>query len=172
MKAKISTSLIIIFFLFLFFLFYKGLENSNIYTPNLTTKKNIPLFKAKLFYKDSLISSDEIFKKNKFYIMNIWASWCIPCKEEHSFLLNLSDQNNIEIVGLNYKDDKKNANKFLKELNSPYDVILSDKDGLIAIEWGAYGVPETFLIFNKQIIKKYIGPLNINSLLEIKKLIQ
>ena len=104
--------------------------------------------------------------------MNIWASWCIPCKEEHSFLLNLSDQNNIEIVGLNYKDDKKNANKFLKELNSPYDVILSDKDGLIAIEWGAYGVPETFLIFNKQIIKKYIGPLNINSLLEIKKLIQ
>ena len=69
MKAKISTSLIIIFFLFLFFLFYKGLENSNIYTPNLTTKKNIPLFKAKLFYKDSLISSDEIFKKFKEIIL-------------------------------------------------------------------------------------------------------
>ena len=67
--------------------------------------------------------------------MNIWASWCVPCKEEHPYLLNLSNLNNIEIVGLNYKDNDKNAKKFLQELKSPYDIILSDKDGLIAIEW-------------------------------------
>ncbi len=173
MKVKILTSFIVIIFFVLFFIFYKGLENSNIYEPNFTTKKNIPSFDVKLFSKGDLISSDEIFKKkDKFYIMNIWASWCVPCKEEHPYLLNLSNLNNIEIVGLNYKDNNKNAKKFLQELKSPYDIILSDKDGLIAIEWGAYGVPETFLIFNKEIIKKFIGPLNRNSLLEIEKLIK
>tara|TARA_A100001011_G_C14242665_1_gene813967 strand:- start:281 stop:640 length:360 start_codon:yes stop_codon:yes gene_type:complete len=119
-----------------------------------------------------MISFDEIFKDDKFYLMNIWSSWCIPCRDEHPFLLNLKSQKNLEIIGLNYKDNNENAKKFLKELNSPYKVILSDKDGLIAIEWGAYGVPETFIIYNKKIIKKYIGPLNSNSLLEIIKIIE
>ena len=104
--------------------------------------------------------------------MNIWASWCAPCRDEHPFLLNLGKQDNLEIIGLNYKDNTENAKKFLKELNNPYKVILTDKDGIIAIEWGAYGVPETFLIYDKKIIKKYIGPLNLNSLLEIKELIK
>ena len=79
---------------------------------------------------------------------------------------------NIEIIGLNYKDNNQKAKKFLNELDNPYKVILSDKDGTIAIEWGAYGVPETFLIHDKKIIKKFIGPLNTNSLLEIKKFIK
>ena len=104
--------------------------------------------------------------------MNIWASWCIPCRDEHLYLMNLSNQKIIEVVGLNYKDNKSNAKKFLEELNNPYKIIFSDEDGTIAIEWGAYGVPETFLIHNKRIIKKYVGPLNSNSLLEIKKLIK
>ena len=125
-----------------------------------------------MFETDELISSGEIFKKDKFYLMNIWASWCVPCKEEHPFLLNLSNENNIEIIGLNYKDDNENAKKFLKNFSSPYKFILSDTNGLIAIEWGAYGVPESFVIFNNEIIKKVIGPLNINSLLEIKELIK
>ena len=104
--------------------------------------------------------------------MNIWASWCVPCRDEHPFLLNLSKLDNIEIIGLNYKDNNQKAKKFLNELDNPYKVILSDKDGTIAIEWGAYGVPETFLIHDKKIIKKFIGPLNTNSLLEIKKFIK
>ena len=83
---------------------------------------------------------------------------------------HLSNQNNIEIIGLNYKDNSESAKNFLKELGSPYKIILSDNDGTIAIEWGAYGVPETFLIYNKKIIKKIIGPLSRNSLLEIKKM--
>ncbi len=172
MKNKILPSFIIIFFLVIFFIFFKGLKNTNIYTPNLDMKKDVPSFKAKVFDTNNMISSDKIFKNDKFYIMNIWASWCIPCREEHSFLLNLSKQKNIEIVGLNYKDNNKNAKNFLQEFNSPYKIILSDKDGIIAIEWGAYGVPETFLIINKKIVKKFIGPLDANSLLEIKKLIE
>ena len=87
-------------------------------------------------------------------------------------LLKLKDEVNLEIIGLNYKDNIINAKKFLKELNSPYRLILSDENGIIAIEWGAYGVPETFLIHNKRIIKRYVGPLNMNSIIEIKKLIE
>ena len=86
--------------------------------------------------------------------------------------MDLSNQKNLQIIGLNYKDNDKNAEKFLIELNSPYKIILSDKDGTIAIEWGAYGVPESFLVYNNEIIKKIIGPLNINISAEIKDLIK
>jgi cytochrome c biogenesis protein CcmG/thiol:disulfide interchange protein DsbE len=86
--------------------------------------------------------------------------------------MNLSKQKNIKIIGINYKDTSKNAINFLKELSSPYQTVLLDLDGTLAIEWGAYGVPETFLIYNKKIIKKFIGPLNQDSLFELKKLTQ
>ncbi len=169
MNKKIFLPILIVFFFIIFFVFYKGLQNSNIYTPKITLDKEIPFFKAKSF-ENNLLNSDEIFTENKFYLMNIWASWCIPCKEEHPFLMNLSKEKHIEIIGLNYKDTIDNAKRFLKELNDPYDMILSDDDGTIAIEWGAYGVPESFLIYDKKIIKKIIGPLNSISTKEIKKL--
>ena len=97
---------------------------------------------------------------------------CAPFRDEHKFLLNLSNQKNLKIIGLNYKDKKKNATNFLNELKNPYDFIFSDTDGTIAIEWGAYGVPESFLLYKNKIIKKIIGPIDQNSLLEIKELIQ
>ena len=172
MKTKLFPTLIIIFFLTIFLLFYKGLKNTNIYTPKANVKNNIPIFEAKLFQDNKIVSSSDIFSSNRFYLMNIWASWCIPCREEHPFLLNLSEENNIEIVGLNYKDNFENAKKFLQDFESPYTTILADKQGVIAIEWGAYGVPESFLIYNRKIIKKYTGPLNLNSLSEIKNFIK
>ena len=172
MKTKLFPFLITIFFLIIFLLFYKGLKNTNIYTPKVNVKSNIPFFEVKLFQDNKVVNSNDIFNNDKFYLMNIWASWCIPCREEHPFLLNLSKENNIEIVGLNYKDNFENAKKFLKELENPYTTILSDKQGVISIEWGAYGVPESFLIYNRKIIKKFTGPLNSNSLSEIKKFIK
>ena len=171
MKIKISLFIYVIIFLIIFFIFFKGLQNSNIYTPNLKIEKNVPSFKAKIFNSDKFIS-EKIFQKDKFYLLNIWASWCVPCREEHSFLLNLNKEKKIEIVGLNYKDEKKNANNFLKELSNPYNVVLLDEDGTVAIEWGAYGVPESFLIYDNRIIKKIIGPINEELLAEIKMLIQ
>ena len=86
--------------------------------------------------------------------------------------MNLSNHKTLKIIGLNYKDNNENAKKFLRELDNPYDMILLDKNGTIAIEWGAYGVPETFLIHDQKIIKKIIGPLNENLFLEIKNLIE
>ena len=130
------------------------------------------ILETKLFNTEKKITSNEIFKENKFYLLNIWASWCAPCRDEHPFLLNLGKQDNLEIIGLNYKDKTENAKKFLKELNNPYKVILSDNDGIIAIEWGAYGVPESFLIHKNKIVAKYIGPLNEELINEINLIIK
>ena len=172
MKNKIILTFLIFIFSIVFFIFYKGLQNSNIYTPNVEYKKNIPIFEAQMFDKEKKINSNQIFNRDKFYLLNIWASWCVPCRDEHSYLIDLNDKSNIEIIGLNYKDDEEKAKLFLKELDNPYKIIISDKDGLIAIEWAAYGVPESFLIYNNEIIKKIIGPINENTMKEIRALIE
>ena len=172
MKNKILPIILTFVFIIIFFVFYKGLQNSNIYTPKVEFKKIIPSFEAKIFASDDKISSNQIFNREKFYLLNIWASWCVPCREEHPYLMNLMKNKDIEIVGLNYKDDIKNAKLFLKELNNPYKIILSDQDGIIAIEWGAYGVPESFLIYDNKIIKKIIGPINNIRILELEELIK
>ena len=172
MKNKIILTFLIFIFSTVFFIFYKGLQNSNIYTPNVEYKKNIPIFEAQMFDKEKKINSNQIFNRDKFYLLNIWASWCVPCRDEHSYLIDLNDKSNIEIIGLNYKDDEEKAKLFLKELDNPYKIIISDKDGLIAIEWAAYGVPESFLIYNNEIIKKIIGPINENTMKEIRELIE
>ena len=172
MKTKIIPLFVTIFFLVIFFIFYKGLQNPNIYIPKNNIKKNIPSFTAHLFQSSKKINSEEIFKDEKIYLLNIWASWCIPCRDEHPILMEFSNNENIKIIGLNYKDNYENAKKFLKELDNPYDTIILDKNGTVAIEWGAYGVPETFLIRNKKILKKIVGPINKNSVLEIRKMIQ
>ena len=172
MKIKFFPIILIVFFILIFAIFYKGLQTSNIYKPKTDYKKNIPIFIAKDFNTNETIKSEDIFKGDKFYLVNIWSSWCVPCREEHSLLLSLNNQENIEIVGLNYKDKKKNAKKFLEQLGNPYNFIFTDTDGLVSIEWGGYGVPESFLIHKNKIIKKIIGPIDENLLLEVNNLIQ
>ena len=171
MKVKIFPIFVFFIFVIIFFIFFKGLKNNNIYVPNVDLEKDIPLFKTKILGTNEMVT-EKIFENNQFYLMNIWSSWCIPCRDEHTFLMNLKNQKNIKIVGLNYKDNYENAKNFLNELNNPYDIILSDNDGTIAIEWGAYGVPESFLIYNNKIVKKIIGPLNSNSIIKIKNIIK
>ena len=119
---------------------------------------------------DKTVTSVDLFELNKIYLLNIWSSWCVPCKQEHPLLMNLSINKNIELIGINYKDTKINAKFFLNELGNPYRKIIFDKKGIKAIEWGAYGVPESFLIKNGMIIKRYIGPLNNKSFKEIESL--
>ena len=171
MKNKIIYPLFIIFFVFIFTIFYKGLNNPNFYTPN-TEIKSIPKLTYESLLKKRSLNSKDIFNKNRYYLFNIWASWCVPCRDEHPFLISLNKNENIKIIGLNYKDNTNNANKFLNELGNPYSTILLDTDGTKAIEWGAYGVPETFLIYENKIIKRYIGPLNSKLLNEIKTYIK
>ena len=172
MKNKILPFSIIFFFGIIFYIFYKGLEDSNIYTPDIYIKNEIPVFQTKDFFSDESIESSKIFETDKVYLLNIWSSWCIPCRQEHPLLMNLNLENEVKIVGMNYKDNLKNAKNFLNELGNPYKEIFVDFDGTIAIEWGAYGVPESFLIYKNKIIKKYIGPLNQKLIDEMELLIK
>ena len=172
MKSKFFSIILFIIFITIFFIFYKGLQNSNIYIPENNIEKEIPSFEVKKFASNEIENSDQIFEHNKFYLLNIWASWCVPCRDEHKYLMELSKEKNIELVGLNYKDKYENAKNFLDELNNPYNLIYEDQDGTISIEWGAYGVPESFLILNNKIIKKIIGPISQKSLFEIKNIIR
>jgi len=172
MKKKIFLPLIILVFVIIFLIFYRGLDESNIYIPKNTKQYEIPAFDTKEFFSGSIIKSTKIFELDKVYLVNIWSSWCIPCRQEHPLLMNLRNKDKLNIIGLNYKDNKKNAENFLKELGNPYEKIFIDQDGTTAIEWGAYGVPESFLIYNNKIIKKYIGPLNKNLIYEMQHIIK
>ena len=172
MKNKILPIFIIILFGITFLIFYKSLKDSNIYTPDTNTKEEIPVFNAKNFFSKETTKSSLIFKVDKIYLLNIWSSWCVPCRQEHPLLMRLNSDEKVNIIGMNYKDDFKNAENFLRELGNPYKDIFLDFDGTIAIEWGAYGVPESFLIYNNKIIKKYIGPLNQKLIDEMKLLVK
>ena len=173
MKNKIFWVSAVIFFIFCFVIFYKSLNNSNLYIPKSNDKKDIPFFVAKDFYSGINTDSKKIFEDESFYLVNIWASWCLPCRKEHPILMNLSKNKSIRIIGLNYKDKLSNGKKFIKDLGDPYYQILIDENGILAVEFGAYGIPETYIINkNKKIIKKFIGPLNKESLKQIELLLR
>lgn len=144
MKNKFLPFSIVLIFITIFIIFYKGLQDTNIYTPEVKINYEVPSVSVELFDSGKTVNTLEIFNTDKFYLLNIWSSWCVPCRQEHLILMDLIKNDNLKIIGINYKDTKKNAKKFLEELGNPYDKIIFDNDGTNAIEWGAYGVPEFF----------------------------
>ena len=173
MKNKFSLFIIITVLSFSFVIFYKGLNNSNTYAPKIKDKKNIPIFEAKDFNSSAYLNSEKIFEEDVFYIVNIWASWCVPCRIEHPLLMELSKNQSVKLIGLNYRDNINNAKKFINEFGNPYSQIIVDNEGTLSVEFGAYGVPETFIIDkNKKIIRKFIGPINKEIVEEIKLIIK
>ena len=172
MKNKLLPFSITFIFIIIFIVFYKGLKDTNIYTPVSKINNEVPSLLVDLFDTDKTVNTIEIFQSDKFYLLNIWSSWCVPCREEHPFLMELKNNDRLKVIGMSYKDTKNNAKNFLKELGNPYDKIIFDSKGTHAIEWGAYGVPESFLIYNNEIITKYVGPLNKVSVEEIKSYIK
>ena len=167
LEKKINSKRLIIFisiFILLFLLaiiFFKSLKTENIYTPKKLVGEEIPNFYSKSLLDDQYLNSEKIFINKKYYLINIWSSWCGPCRDEHPYLVKLSQNDKLKIVGINFKDRKKNALSFLNKQGNPYKEIFIDDDGSLSINLGAYGVPETFLINNKKIILlKFIGALD------------
>jgi cytochrome c biogenesis protein CcmG/thiol:disulfide interchange protein DsbE len=98
-------------------------------------------------------------------LVNVWASWCVPCRQEHPILLELARDPRVELVGINYKDKNDNALKFLGELGNPFTAVGVDPAGKAAIDWGVYGIPETYLVGpDGEILFKQIGPFTTESL--------
>ena len=173
---KINISKIIIFSLVIFslFIFWQGLKKNNNYdTKNLIGSK-ISKFRLIEINNINQYISEENLKKNKFTLINFFASWCAPCRTEHKYLLNLSNEDiNVKIIGINFKDKKKNAINFLKELGNPYNFVGKDLEGRISILFGIYGIPESILVdSNLTVIKKIVGPMDQIQYDEILKLTQ
>ncbi len=103
--------------------------------------------------------------KGRVWLLNVWASWCVSCRAEHPLLNQLAKKETVTIIGLNYKDDPDNAKRWLKMLGNPYNASVMDQDGRIGIDFGVYGVPETFVIDKKGIIRhKHTGPLTMDDI--------
>ena len=103
--------------------------------------------------------SKSVFE-GKVSVVNFFASWCVPCRQEHPQMLALAKDERIQMIGINYKDNRRNAVAFLEELENPYDIVGRDRQGRAGIEWGVYGIPETFFVDGKGVIfYKHIGPI-------------
>jgi len=174
MKINISKIIIFSFTIFSLFVFWQGLKKNNNYdTKNLIGSK-ISNFQLTKINNDNHYISEKDVKKNKYTLINFFASWCAPCRAEHKYLLNLSNESKkIKIVGINFKDKKNNAINFLKELGNPYDFVGKDSEGKISILFGIYGIPESILVdSNLTVIKKIVGPIDQTQYDEILKLVQ
>ena len=173
MKINISQIIIFSFVIFFLSIFWLGLKKDNNYDTKNIIGNKISNFQLSSIYNNDLIS-EEVLKKNKYTLINFFASWCSPCRLEHSYLLNLSNKNkDIKILGINFKDKKKNAINFLNELDNPYNFVAEDKDGKASILFGIYGIPESILVNNELvIIKKIVGPISQKHYEEILQLIQ
>ena len=170
-KKKIIFSLsFILIILVVFLILNSALKKENIYTPSMKENNIIYIqnFDALSLKSDKKIYLYEIIGDKKIHVINIWASWCVPCLKENKHLMKLSKLEDIKMIGINYKDNKKNAINFLKENGDPFFLNLKDTSGLLSIKLGAYGVPETIIVDSKKkVLKKYIGPIDNNNIEEI-----
>ena len=162
--------LISIVLLFVFGVFFVGLNKDTNYNTNSLVGKKIPNISLEYFNKNKFYKNND-FKKNDYTLINFWASWCAPCRIEHPVLIQLSKEKNLKLVGVNFKDKKKQADKFLNDFGDPYDFLTKDEQGKYSVNLGVYGIPESILI-NKDltILKKFVGPLSaedFNSIIAI-----
>jgi|TARA_A100001037_G_scaffold253927_1_gene238799 cytochrome c biogenesis protein CcmG/thiol:disulfide interchange protein DsbE len=168
---KIILALTLFFVLFIFAIFSQGLKTKKIYDTKDLIGKPILEIDLNLLGNKKIFNTKEL-RKNNFTIINFWASWCAPCRKEHKYLVKLSKNKNVKILGINFKDEKSKANAFLKELGDPFYLKAFDNKGKTSVSFGVYGIPETILVDKDLVIKKkYIGPINNKDVKEILKII-
>jgi cytochrome c biogenesis protein CcmG, thiol:disulfide interchange protein DsbE len=155
--TKISIFIIIIFIIGVFFI---GLNKDANYNTNFLTGKKISNINLEYFGENKFYKEGDL-KKNDYTLINFWASWCSPCRQEHPLLVKLSREKNLKLLGVNFKDKKKQAEIFLNNLGNPYDFLTKDELGKSSVKFGVYGIPESILV-NKDLIilKKFVGPLS------------
>ena len=168
---KIIKSIIVLLFIFVLLVFYNSLNRETNYSTDYLVGNKLATINLKSF-DDNKIYTSKDFKKSRYTLINFWASWCAPCRIEHPYLMQLSKEKNLKILGVNFKDKKINASKFLNELGNPYYYMAKDTTGKQSVNFGIYGIPESILINNETIVlKKFVGPLNEQNLDDIKEII-
>jgi cytochrome c biogenesis protein CcmG/thiol:disulfide interchange protein DsbE len=141
-----------------------GLKRDPREIPSPLVSKAAPVFKVpQLILPDKTFSPADL--KGQVWMLNVWASWCVACRLEHPLLVELSRAQVLPLIGLNYKDKREDALKFLGQHGNPYNLSALDVDGRVGIDYGVYGVPETYIIDKKGVIRhKQIGPLTPEAL--------
>ena len=160
MKNKLLILPSIFFAIILSIFFYLLITERNpSEIPSNLLNKNVPFFEAEsLFKNEKFISSQEL--KNEIILVNFFATWCKPCRDEHVYIKRFSNIKGKKVIGINYKDNSKKTIEWLKNLGNPYSDVLIDKNGRVAIDWGVYGIPETFIVNPSGIIKyRHVGPI-------------
>jgi len=154
-KKYIPIAIFIVLVAFLGF----GLTNDPKKVPSPFIGKPVPAFETSRLYQSENISSADM--KGKVWLLNVFASWCASCRAEHKLLTEFIEKTKLPVVGLNYKDEEADAKKWLAFFGNPYYAIAVDRKGSIGIDWGVYGVPETFVVDKQGIIRyKQIGPVD------------
>jgi cytochrome c biogenesis protein CcmG/thiol:disulfide interchange protein DsbE len=133
--------------------------------PSVLINKPAPQFNLAAVDGTGVPGFDTASLQGDVTVVNVFASWCIPCRQEHPMLAALKEVSGVRIFGINQRDQAANASEFLRELGNPYDRIGADTDNRVSIDWGVYGVPETFVVNAKGIITfKHVGPLSERAL--------
>ena len=150
---------IVFFFVLLVFFYLLIIERNPSELPSALIDKKVPIFETKSLLTEKIFVSKNEFG-NETIIVNFFATWCGPCREEHIYIKRLSNEKKLKIIGVNYKDDLNKAVSWLKELGNPYSDVIVDQKGKIGIDWGVYGIPETFIVNSDGIIKyRFVGPI-------------
>jgi len=172
MQKNIIKLFILLLIVFIIGVFFIGLNKNSIYDTKGLVGEKIERIELDNFSKSKKITVEDL-NKNNFTLINFWASWCGPCRDEHSILLKLNEEKNLRLLGVNFKDKKNNALEFLNELGNPYDDLARDEFGKHSVDFGIYGIPESILI-NRDliIIKKFIGPISKNDYEYIKNIVR
>lgn len=147
-------------FLLIVLILWRGLNLHPNQIPSPLINKVAPPFSLPTLFDSKKMASNRDFLGH-VTLVNVWATWCVACAEEHNGLLQLAEQEHVNFFGLNYKDDPTAAKAWLKQNGNPYQIVAVDQTGTAAIDWGVYGTPETFVIDKKGIIRyKLIGPID------------
>jgi len=162
-----KNSLPLVIFVLLVVLLGVGLKLDPREVPSPLIDKPAPDFQLSDLHNTNNVITPEAMK-GRVWLLNVWASWCGACRAEHQVINRLVKEHHVEIVGLNYKDASYDAKQWLEDFGNPYARVAIDRDGRTGIDWGVYGVPETFVVDKKGIIRyKSIGPVDQEKLDEI-----
>jgi cytochrome c biogenesis protein CcmG, thiol:disulfide interchange protein DsbE len=156
----------VVLFAGLAFLFWRGLSGDPSQLPSALIGKPAPEMTLPPVEGLGSPSFDTAsLKQGGVTIVNVWGSWCIPCRDEQPLLSELAKRKDIRLVGIDYKDEAQNARVFLGSLGNPFAAVAADREGRAAVDWGVYGVPETFIVDGNGMIRyKWIGPLTPEAL--------
>jgi len=150
----------LILFLFIAVFLYFSLNSTPNQLPSPLLGKMFPNIEAKDFYSDESVLFTDMFSK-KMSLVNVWASWCVTCRQEHQMMMKIANNNDLQLIGINYKDTRADGERYLEVMGNPFDVIVFDPSGKIGLNLGVYATPETFLVNQKGVILyKHIGEID------------